>query len=124
MFSRWQKWVVVGALSFAIGAHWTFLQSAAWIGMAAKYSQRDSLKGALAKTFSGKYPCRLCQFVAEGKKAEKKQAFQKGKTHVDFFLSASPPLLFPPGPDLHPPSARSPLTPVPAPPPTPPPIPA
>jgi hypothetical protein len=122
MFSRWQKWVVVGALTFAVGAHWTFLQSAAWLGMAVKYSQGDSLKGALEKTFNGKHPCRLCQFVAEGKKAEKRQAMQKAKTHVDFFLSANPPLLFPPGPDLLPFPPRSPLPSVPAPPPTPPPI--
>jgi hypothetical protein len=124
MFSRWQKWVVVGVLSLAVGAPWTFLQSAAWVGMAVRYSHGDSLKGALVKTFSGNHPCRLCQFVAEGKKAEKRRVIQKVKTHVDFFLSASPPFLFPPDFNLQQLSLRSPLTPAPAPPPTPPPIPA
>jgi hypothetical protein len=124
VFCRWQKWVVVGALIVAVGAHWTLLQSAAWFGMTVKYSQGASLISALEKTFSGKHPCRLCHFVAEGKKAEKRQALQKVKTHPDFFLCLSAPLLFPPSLDLPPPSLSSLLPQVLAPPPTPPPIPS
>ncbi len=37
-----------------------------WVGMAISYSQdSSSFSEALAKTFDGKHPCKLCKFVAE-----------------------------------------------------------
>src|SRR6184192_2864605 len=64
---------VVCALVFAIGAHWTLLQSIAWVGMAVSYTQNSTLKEALLKTFDGKHPCTLCKVVQQGKNAQKKQ---------------------------------------------------
>jgi len=83
------KWLLVLALSASIGAHWGFLQSVAWVGMAISYSQdSSSFTEALAKTFDGKHPCKLCKFVADGKKSEKKQDAQLKILKLDL-LSAT-----------------------------------
>lgn len=89
------KWVVVATLIFAVGAHWTLLQSVAWVGMAVSYSQNGSFKDALEKTFDGKHPCKLCQLVAAGKKSEKQQAAQTLVTKIDFALSACSVAVYP-----------------------------
>ena len=49
-----------------LGGHWFALQSIAWSRMIADFSHRDSLGTAIAKTFSGKYPCSLCLQVRSG----------------------------------------------------------
>ena len=96
-------------LIFALGGHWTILQSVAWVTMVASYSQTAPLKAALVKTFDGEHPCSICKFVATGKKSEQKQETQKLLRKLDFFLAATPACLFPPVPEaLHfkpPPSA-------------------
>jgi len=99
----------VVTLIFALGGHWTILQSVAWVTMVASYSQTDPLKAALVKTFDGEHPCSICKFVASGKKSEQKQQTQKLLTKLDFFLAATPAGLVPPAPDaLHftPPPSR------------------
>ena len=53
------------------GGHWVALQSIAWGRMLAHFSQQDSLGAAIAKTFSGKYPCSLCLKVRDGAQQEK-----------------------------------------------------
>jgi len=88
--------LLVFSLAFSLGLHWMFLQSAAWVGMAVSYSQDSSFKEALAKTFDGRHPCKLCKFVAEAKKSEKKQETQKVETKFDLLCAAKPFSLFPP----------------------------
>ena len=60
----------------------------------------SSFAEALAKTFDGKHPCKLCKFVAEGKKSEKKHQVQFKIPKLD--LLSAPPATFvftPPKPD-------------------------
>jgi hypothetical protein len=64
---------VIASLVLSIGGHWAVLQSLAWVGMAVSYSQQEPVADALAKTFDGKHPCRLCKLVREGKTSESKQ---------------------------------------------------
>ncbi len=90
--------MVVLALIGAIGGHWAIVQSVAWVGMAINYSQDAPLRVALAKTFDGQHPCKLCKVVQAGKQQEKKQAAQKVQTKLDLIcfrceLAFSPPLL-------------------------------
>ena len=72
MFFRLSRFAIAAALAFSIGLHWEFLQSVAWVGMVLNYSQDAPLTEALAKTFDGKHPCRLCKEIAHGKQSEKK----------------------------------------------------
>jgi hypothetical protein len=80
------KVVLIIALIFSVGWHWAALQSAAWVGMAIHYSQSAPFREALIKTFDGNHPCRLCNFVAEGKKSEDKQETWKPLNKLDLFL--------------------------------------
>lgn len=72
------------SLVLAVGGHWAFLQSVAWVGMAIDYSQDAPLLEALQKTFSGDHPCKLCKVVDQGKKEERKQAAFKVETKLEF----------------------------------------
>lgn len=72
------------SLILAVGGHWAFLQSVAWVGMAIDYSQDAPLLEALQKTFSGEHPCKLCKVVDQGKKEERKQAVFKVETKLEF----------------------------------------
>ena len=85
------------ALVFSIGAHWLVLQSVAWVGMVVSYSQEASVTEAFSKTFDGEHPCRLCEFVKEGRNAEgKQQKAQKLEVKKDFFCQIERLALFPP----------------------------
>ena len=42
------------------GGQWVALQALAWVRMTMEFSQQATLGTAIAKTFSGKYPCRWC----------------------------------------------------------------
>ena len=95
------KWLTVLALIVAIGGHWALLQSAAWVGMAVKFSKTDSVSVALQKTFDGKHPCPLCKLVKSGKASEQKRDLQKIETKFDFQLVAGSCGLFPPRPIRH-----------------------
>jgi hypothetical protein len=95
---RFGKWLVVLALVTMIGGHWALLQSAAWVRMAVKFSEKETLVVALEKTFNGKNPCRLCQFVKTGKASEKKQDLQKLEAKFEFTVHAETCGLFPPRP--------------------------
>ena len=83
-------------LILAVGAHWAILQSVAWFGMAVTYSHDGSLKDAIVKTFDGKHPCKLCQLVADGKKAEHKEEAQTQITKIDFLLGTERLVIYPP----------------------------
>jgi hypothetical protein len=89
--------LVVLALVFSIGAHWLVLQSVAWVGMVVSYSQEASVTEAISKTFDGEHPCRLCEFVKEGRKAEgQQQKALKLEAKKDFFCQIECLALCPP----------------------------
>ena len=78
--------LIVFSLVLAIGGHWALLQSIAWIGMLAKFSQTNSVSEAWVKTFDGKHPCKLCIAVQEGKKSEQEQESVRVERKLDFFI--------------------------------------
>jgi len=88
--------LVVISLILAVGGHWAFLQSVAWVGMTVEYSKGGSLLDALEKTFSGEHPCKLCKVVDAGKKAERKEAVVKGETKLEFLELSTVLVVFPP----------------------------
>ncbi|HMO65721.1 MAG TPA: hypothetical protein PKE47_10970 [Verrucomicrobiota bacterium] len=57
-------------LALSLGLHWAVLQTAGWAGMLASYSRQTSLTQALAWTFDGQHPCRVCHLVSAGRAAE------------------------------------------------------
>lgn len=83
MLTRLSKWLIVLTLTLSIGAHWTFLQSVAWVGMIVSYSHNAPLTEAFSKTFDGEHPCKLCKFVQCGKATEKKQETQKPTKEIE-----------------------------------------
>lgn len=98
LLTRMSKWFVVVTLTLSLGAHWTFLQSVAWVGMMVNYSQNATLGEAFSKTFDGQHPCKLCKFVQAGKASEKKQNAEKPKKELDKNLPVARAFaLYPPG---------------------------
>ena len=81
------RMVVVLALSFSLGPHWALLQTLAWAGMLISYSHDCSFTEAVAKTFDGEHPCKLCKIVSEGKKTEKTQKVLKPQGKLDYWSS-------------------------------------
>ncbi|MEO5804129.1 MAG: hypothetical protein ABIR24_11430 [Verrucomicrobiota bacterium] len=96
MFVCSAKWLIVAALVISLGGHWAILQVAAWANMAVSFSKKDSLAVALGKTFDGKNPCKLCQLVSAGKKAEQKSESKLDTKKLDSFLAAKFHFFFPP----------------------------
>ena len=88
--------LVVISLILAVGGHWAFLQSVAWVGMTVEYAKDGTLLEALERTFSGEHPCKLCKVVDAGKKAERKEAEVKGETKLEFLELATALPVFPP----------------------------
>jgi len=66
------KALIALALAGSIGLHWSFFQVVAWAGMVISYSQNAPLTEAVAKTFDGQHPCKLCKQIAKSKRSEKK----------------------------------------------------
>jgi len=88
--------LMIGFAMFSIvGGHWAVLQTVAWVGMVADYSQTSSVGLAIRKTFSGESPCSMCRAIEKGKAAETKlPALAQGGKKWDGFLlwqTASPP---------------------------------
>jgi hypothetical protein len=77
MMNRVLRMAGFGACLVAVlamcGGHWLALQSVAWGRMIADFSHQDSVGTAIAKTFSGKHPCRLCLKIREGWHEEKQR---------------------------------------------------
>ncbi|MGI9172974.1 MAG: hypothetical protein ACR2F0_06650 [Chthoniobacterales bacterium] len=63
---------LIGALCLAIGAHSLALQSVAWGTMLVRNAQQTSFVQALAQTFDGTHPCRLCKGINAAQQSEKK----------------------------------------------------
>jgi len=72
------------ALASSIGLHWTVLQVVAWTGMIVSYSQEAPLGQAVAKTFDGQHPCKLCKQIAKGKQSEKKSEYKFELKKLEF----------------------------------------
>jgi hypothetical protein len=87
--------LVVVTLIFAVGGHWAFLQSVAWVGMTYNYSKTDTLLVAVQKSLSGQHPCKLCKVVDEGKKEEQKHAMFKVE-HLEFLQIVTTLAVYPP----------------------------
>lgn len=64
---------LVGLAFFALaGGHWAILQSFAWAQMVRDYSKTVSITEAIARTFSGKYPCDMCTRISAERQNEEK----------------------------------------------------
>jgi hypothetical protein len=72
VFVRFGKIFLIITLVTMLGAHWAALQTVAWTAMLADNLQSSSFHEAVAKTFDGQHPCRLCKAIAAGKKSEHK----------------------------------------------------
>jgi hypothetical protein len=89
-----------------LGGHWLALQSLAWARMVRDFSRHESLVSALAKTFDGKHPCKLCLAIQHGQNSEKKAAQPELTQKIDGFLPVNhvalrgvaeyPPVVLPP----------------------------
>jgi hypothetical protein len=90
------KWLLVSALCFSLGLHWALLQGIAWTGMVVSYAENSSLSEAVAKTFDGRHPCKICKIVTEGKKSEQRQDVQKPALKLETSLPATQVVLFHP----------------------------
>jgi hypothetical protein len=84
VFVRPGKILVICALIATTGLHWTLLQSVAWVGMIAGYSEHSTFKVALEKTFDGRHPCCLCKAIAAAKKSQQKNEFALQKQKLEF----------------------------------------
>jgi hypothetical protein len=73
------KIVAVLVLVLSLDLHWALLQTVAWTGMFINYSSDASFKEAVAKTFDGNHPCRLCKAIKKSKSEETKQKHQSSK---------------------------------------------
>ena len=89
MIARLPKMLLVLALASSIGLHWALLQVVAWTGMVVTYSQTASMPEAVAKTFDGQHPCKLCKGIAKAKKGEQQNEykFEPGKFEFRFVTS-------------------------------------
>jgi hypothetical protein len=96
LFERLQNTVIALVLVISIGLHWPLLQSVAWLNMIVSYSKVCGFEQAVAKTFSGKHPCKLCKLVDAGKKAEKKQSKEIVLKKFDLLPYSHATIFFPP----------------------------
>ncbi len=93
------RWFLVLALSVSIGLPSALLQGVAWMGMIVTFSQKVPIAKAVAMTFDGKHPCKMCQAMQRGESSQKKQDAKQATVkielaepeHDDFiFLSFAP----------------------------------
>ena len=89
MLARLPRMLLVLALASSIGLHWAFLQVVAWAGMVVTYSQTAPVPEAVAKTFDGKHPCKLCKEIANAKKSEEKNEYKLEPGKFEFRFVAS-----------------------------------
>ena len=74
------------------------LQTVAWTGMLVTYAQQTSIRDAVAKTFDGKHPCRLCKLVREGQQSEKESPALLPLIKIESMPCATAFVLYPPEP--------------------------
>jgi len=73
---------IVLLLVLSLGLHWAFLQAVAWTGMLLSYSQQGTFTEAVSKTFDGEHPCKMCQFVEQGRAQERQPDQQAAKASL------------------------------------------
>jgi hypothetical protein len=76
--------VILAAFVFSLGGHWYVLQGLAWVNMVREYSQVVPFTTAIGMTFSGHYPCAICQAIAEKKNSEQEKTFTFDKYDKKF----------------------------------------
>jgi hypothetical protein len=64
--------LVCVALFSLAGGHWALLQTIAWAQMVRDYSSESPLTEAIAKTFSGQFPCGMCTKISEERQKEER----------------------------------------------------
>jgi len=81
---RLPKVLLAVALAGSIGLHWAFLQTVAWAGMIVRYAQEAPVTVALAKTFDGEHPCKLCTQITKAKQSEQKRLYKVELSKLEF----------------------------------------
>lgn len=76
--------LLIAALLVATGGHWAVLQTVAWTNMLASNLRTESFDAAVAKTFDGQHPCKLCKVISAGKKSERKSEFPTLSKKLEF----------------------------------------
>lgn len=94
MIRRMIRLVILTALLLSVGGHWALIQSAAWAGMFLKFAKQGSLQTAVIKTFDGKHPCQLCNWVDHEQRKETKPGSKAPDSKSDFQLYADTLSLF------------------------------
>ncbi len=57
------------------GGHWAVVQSVAWAGMLAEYTQESgSVLTAIGQTFDGEHPCALCREIVVAKSHDRSRS--------------------------------------------------
>lgn len=86
--SRTLRVILAAALLYGSGAHWLFVQGAAWAGMIAARAERGSFARAMTTTFDGRHPCRACLAVRRHAGAESAPALSRPVPTADFAFSS------------------------------------
>jgi len=81
---RFPRILIALALASSIGLHWPVLQVVAWTGMVISYSQEAPITEAMARTFDGEHPCKLCKQIAKEKRSEKKSEYKSELYELKF----------------------------------------
>jgi len=77
------------AVFFMSGGHWMALQTFAWGRMIVVYAQRSSLLTAVAQTFDGRHPCKLCCKVREAQEpASEEVPVEAAARPIEMFFEA------------------------------------
>ncbi|MEX2580335.1 MAG: hypothetical protein WD342_14850 [Verrucomicrobiales bacterium] len=87
MNTRLAGTIALVAAVHLLGGHWVVLQTVAWSGMFAAYTQDFSLGAAIGKTFDGGDPCSLCDAVKTGRDQERDAPFAESNTKLDAVLT-------------------------------------
>jgi hypothetical protein len=87
--------VVLAAFMFSCGGHWCIFQAVAWAKMIREYSTMVPVAEAVSMTFSGKYPCAICQAIAEKKSSEQQKVLALEKYDKKFLPLAATALFQP-----------------------------
>lgn len=96
VFARLSRYLIVVALAGSIGLHWALLQVVAWTGMVVSYSQDGTITQAVAKTFDGQHPCKLCRQIAKEQQTEKKAECKVELAKLEFSYAATGFIFTPP----------------------------
>jgi hypothetical protein len=96
MMRRIGNALLIVALLAATGGHWAVLQSLAWTSMLTEHLQSQSFSEAVAQTFDGRHPCKLCLAIRAAKKSGKPAEFPQTLKKIEFPPLAANLVLFAP----------------------------